>query len=956
MDTIKIAGARQHNLKNINLEIPKNKLVVITGLSGSGKSSLAFDTIYAEGQRRYVESLSAYARQFLEQMDKPDVDYIEGLSPSIAIQQHAPSRNPRSTVGTVTEIYDYLRLLFARIGMPACPECRLPVKSWSVQQIVSDMISRHKNKKIKIFSPLVSGRTGTYEELFTRLKKSGFVKVRVDGKLHGMDSVPALKRYVKHDIDLFVDELTASETQKERLTDSVELALGKSDGRLLLEIQEKAARSARGTNCGQCRPVPAARRLAYSEKTACPGCGRGFPELEPRLFSFNSPYGACAECGGLGIKMEIDEELVVPDPSTTISEGAIKAWADPITTRTHRWKNSWSGYYAGMIKNVCAGHSISIESPWKDIPKEKRDFLLYGDPASGFEGVIKNMERRYRETESSYVKEEIYRRFIRERTCPACRGKRLKKEGLSVFVCGKNIVEISSMPISGIMEFAAGMDIDEKERQIAKLILKEINSRLKFLVDVGLSYIALDRKSETLSGGEAQRIHLATQIGSGLTGVLYVLDEPTMGLHQKDNARLINTLKALRDIGNTLIVVEHDEAVIRNSDYIIDLGPGAGLNGGEVVAQGPLDAIIKNERSLTGKFLKSPNPRFKPGSKASPKKFIEFKKASQFNLKNLDVKIPIGLFTALCGVSGSGKSTLLYEIIYKGLARKLHNSKEQPGRFRSVTGTDYIDKVIIADQSPIGRTPRSNPATYTGVFTHIRQLFSMLPESKRRGYKPGRFSFNVKGGRCESCQGDGNIKIQMQFLPDVYVTCEACRGRRFNEDTLEIKFKGKNIAEILDMSAAEAAGLFRDMPHILKILKTMLEVGLDYIKLGQSGTTLSGGEAQRLKLADQLAKKSAGRTLYLLDEPTTGLHFADVEKLLKVLHTLVDRGNTVVVIEHNLDVIGSSDWIIELGPEGGDKGGYLTFSGHAPDIMKSSQTSTGPFLSFAFEGDKFKTR
>ncbi len=923
MDKIIISGARSHNLKNISLEIPKNKLVVITGLSGSGKSTLAFDTIYAEGQRRYVESLSAYARQFLEQMDKPDVDSIEGLSPAIAIQQHSPSKNPRSTVGTVTEIYDYLRLLFAKAGRPYCPSCHKPIKAWSAQGITAEILAKYGGKKTRIFSPLVRGRSGTYEELFARLRKGGFTRARADGKVFALETPPALGRYIKHDIDLFVDEFTVAAGDRERLSEAVELALAQSKGLLSAEAGGEAS--------------------LYSEKNACPSCGISFPELEPRLFSFNTPHGACHECGGLGIKIEIDPDLVVPDRSKSVNGGALEAWANPVTTRTHRWKGSWSGYYAEMLNAAADVNGIDLDKPWKDLPKAHRDILLSG--AGEFEGVITNLKRRHAESESEFVKEEIYTKFMRETVCPSCKGLRLKPEGLSVLVGGRNIAQVSELHIAATKNFMASVDLSEKERAIARLILKEINSRLTFLTNVGLGYISLDRRSETLSGGEAQRIQLATQIGSGLTGVLYVLDEPTIGLHQRDNAKLINTLKSLRDIGNTLIVVEHDEAVIRGADHVIDLGPGAGLAGGYVVSQGTPSQIIKDKKSVTGPFLIGAlSTTVKREPRRHSGKFLEFTGARQFNLKDIDVKIPLGLFVSICGVSGSGKSTLLYEIVYKALAKELYGSKEAPGVFKSMKGLDLIDKVIIVDQSPIGRTPRSNPSTYSGVFNHIRDLFAALPEAKRRGYEPGRFSFNVKGGRCEACQGDGTIKIQMQFLPDVYVKCDECGGHRFNDDTLAVRFKGKSIADVLDLSVEEARGLFSEIPRIAKILSTMSEVGLDYLKLGQSATTLSGGEAQRLKLAEQLAKRATGRTLYILDEPTTGLHFADVEKLLKVLHRLADAGNTVLVIEHNLDVIAASDWLIELGPEGGDAGGKLVFSGPVCDVLKVRDSHTGTYL------------
>ncbi|MBI4352198.1 MAG: excinuclease ABC subunit UvrA [Elusimicrobia bacterium] len=925
MDKLVISGARSHNLKNLSLEIPKGRLVVITGLSGSGKSTLAFDTIYAEGQRRYVESLSAYARQFLEQMDKPDVDSIEGLSPAIAIQQHSPSKNPRSTVGTVTEVYDYLRLLYAKAGRPHCPNCRKPIKAWSAQGITAELLAKYSGKKTRVLAPLVRGRSGTYEELFARLRKAGFTKARADGRLFPLESPPELKRYIKHDIDLFIDEFTVSGEDRERLGEAVALALRESKGLL---TAEEAGRTGGDL---------------YSEKNACPACGLSFPELEPRLFSFNSPHGACPECDGLGVKIELDPDLVVPDRSRSVNDGALEAWANPVTTRTHRWKGSWSGYYADMLKTAADENGIDLDKPWKDLPKAHRELLLRG--AGDFEGVLTNLKRRHAESESEFVKEEIYTKFMREAVCPACKGLRLRPEGLSVLVGGKSIAEATALPIAAAKGHMASLDLGEKERSIARLILKEINSRLTFLNDVGLGYISLDRRSETLSGGEAQRIQLATQIGSGLTGVLYVLDEPTIGLHQRDNARLINTLKSLRDIGNTLLVVEHDEAVIRAADHIIDLGPGAGLAGGQIVAQGPLAEIIKNKRSVTGPFLTGErSTTVKREARGHSGRFLEFTGARQFNLKDIDVKIPLGLFVSICGVSGSGKSTLLYEIVYKALARELYKSKEAPGAFRSMKGAGQIDKVIIVDQSPIGRTPRSNPSTYSGVFNHIRDLFAALPEAKRRGYEPGRFSFNVKGGRCEACQGDGTIKIQMQFLPDVYVKCDECAGRRFNDDTLEVRFKGRNISEVLELSVGEAGALFADIPRIARILSTLSEVGLDYLKLGQSATTLSGGEAQRLKLAEQLARRATGRTLYILDEPTTGLHFADVEKLLKVLHRLSEAGNTVLVIEHNLDVIAASDWLLELGPEGGDAGGRLTYSGPVREVLRARGSHTGFYL------------
>ena len=928
MNFITISGAREHNLKNLNLKLPKNKIIVITGLSGSGKSSLAFDTIYAEGQRRYVESLSAYARQFLEQMDKPDIDHIEGLSPAIAIGQHSPSKNPRSTVGTVTEIYDYLRLLFSKIGNPQCPKCKLPIKQWAQGAIVKEILAKYNNKKISILSPLIKDRKGTYDQLLLKLKKSGFTKVKINDKFYELKNPPKLKRYNKHTIELFIDELTIAADEKERLQESLELAFKESKGYVTIEMNDKKN-----------------NRVVYSEKNSCPSCTMSFPELEPRLFSFNSPHGACRECSGLGVKIEVDENLVVPSPDKTIFEGAIEPWNKPITTRTNRWKNSWSSYYGDLIENVCAARKIPADIPWKKLSKTQKDILFYGDSSNDFEGIINNLKRRYTDSQSDFVREEIHRKYMHEKKCSACQGKRLKQEGLNVLIAGKNIAAISVLSIEDVKKFTNNLKLSKKNEFISKQIFKEINSRLTFLINVGLSYISLERKSRTLSGGEAQRIQLATQIGSGLSGVLYVLDETTIGLHQSDNARLMRTLKSLRDLGNTLIIVEHDEAIIRNADYIVDLGPKAGAGGGYITAQGPLSKILSNRASLTGKFLKGEETTALSRKQIkTPKKFLKFEKAAQFNLKNIDVKVPIGLFTCVCGISGSGKSTLLYEIIHKALAKKIYKSKENPGKFKRMSGSEFIDKVIIIDQAPIGRTPRSNPATYTGLFSHIRELFSQLPESRRRGYKPGRFSFNVSGGRCEACSGEGTIKIQMQFLPDIYVKCDECHGKRFTDSTLEIRLNNKNIFEVLDMTADEAKIFFKNIPQILKILNTLCEVGLGYIKLGQSATTLSGGEAQRMKLAYQLSKRSTGKTLYILDEPTTGLHFADTGKLLQVLRKLNSQGNTILIIEHNLDVIASSDWIIELGPEGGEKGGYQIFAGPTDKILKDSSSITAPYL------------
>ena len=950
MKSIKVIGAKGHNLKNVTVELPKDKMVVVTGLSGSGKSSLAFDTIYAEGQRRYVESMSAYARQFLELMEKPDVEHIEGLSPAISIEQRNPSKNPRSTVATVTEIYDYLRLLFARVGHRFCPRCGREVQSWSVQGIAQDILKKFNEKTVYILSPVVRGRAGTYEELFAKFKKEGYVKARVDGTVITLDHTPTLERYKKHTIELVTDEIFVEEFDRERLVESLEAALKYAKG--LVHVLETEGD----------KP----REFTYSEENACAHCGIGFSELEPRLFSFNSPYGACPDCNGLGLKIEVDEDLVVPDPSLSINEGAIAAWDNPVTTRTHRWKNSWSGYYYDILKQVCRQNRINMNTPWNKLSKAQRDLLLYGTGGASytslisggeqdFEGVITNLKRRYQESESDFVKEEVYTRFMREVTCPTCQGKRLKPEALAVRVDGKNICEITAMQVSAAKAFFDQIHLSDKEKIIAKDVLKEIRSRLDFLDSVGLSYLTLDRKSQTLSGGEAQRIHLATQIGSGLTGVLYVLDEPTIGLHSRDNDRLIETLKNLRDLDNTLIIVEHDKDTILASDYVVELGPAAGENGGQIVAAEPTADFLRDEKSLTASYLNGrrmilPRAELRKGNG----KFLEILGAKQFNLKNIDVKFPLGKFICVTGVSGSGKSTLIHQILYKALAQKFYGAKDAPGKHKAIKGLENIDKVIIVDQSPIGKTPRSNPATYTGVFSHIRDLFAEMPEAKRRGYKPGRFSFNVKGGRCEKCQGDGILKIQMQFLPDIYVKCEECDGKRFNEDTLQVKFKGKNIAEVLDMSVSQALEFFDSIPKIKRCLKTLNDVGLGYIKLGQAATTLSGGEAQRVKLADELSRKGTGNTLYILDEPTTGLHFADIDKLLHVLHGLADKGNTVLIIEHNLDVIKTADWIIDLGPEGGDKGGQIVVAGTPRQVAACEKSYTGKYLKPELDAvDKF---
>ena len=936
-DSIVIRGAREHNLKNISLEIPRNKLVVITGLSGSGKSSLAFDTLYAEGQRRYVESLSAYARQFLELMDKPDVDSIEGLSPAISIEQRNPSHNPRSTVGTVTEIYDYLRLLFARIGVPHCPNCNRIIEPQSASQIIAKIMSLDAGSKLEILAPKVRGRIGTYGELFERLRKSGYARARVDGKIFSLDENISLDRYKKHTIQLVIDRLTLSPEIKERLADSVETAL--KEGKGVVEILQNSND----------------KPLTFSEQYACIQCGISLPEMEPRAFSFNSPYGACPECDGIGSKLEVDPDLVIPDKTLSIKEGALLAWANPVTTRTHRWKRGWSEYYDDLLKQIARQYKIDLELPWKNLSKEQKKMVLYGgDKAtiqslwgSGekeFEGVIGNLERRFRESESDFVKEEISRLYMRRHECGSCHGARLKNESLAIKIGDKSIWDITSLSVKNSSLFFDQLQLNSQQKTIARLILKEIKSRLDFLINVGLDYLTLSRESQTLAGGEAQRIHLATQIGSGLTGVLYVLDEPSIGLHQKDNQRLLDTLTRLRNLGNTLVVVEHDEETIRMADWIIDLGPGAAEHGGKIVTQGNIEKILKEKNSLTAQYLNGTLAIPLKEPRVPSAKFLEIVGASQFNLKNIDVKIPLGLFVCVTGVSGSGKSTLVHEILYKSLAQKLYCSKELPGKLKQLRGMELLDKVIVVDQSPIGRTPRSNPATYTGAWAPIRELFAALAESKRKGYKPGRFSFNVKGGRCENCEGDGTLKISMQFLPDVYVKCEVCHGKRFNDETLQIRYKGKNIAEVLEMPVEESSQFFAAIPTISKILGTLNEVGLSYIKLGQAATTLSGGEAQRVKLATELCKRATGKTLYLLDEPTTGLHFGDVEKLLKVLHKLVDHGNSVLVIEHNLEVIKTADWILDLGPEGGEGGGELVAAGTPQTIIKNSRSYTAQFL------------
>jgi excinuclease ABC subunit A len=943
-DKIIVKGARAHNLKNIDVEIPRDKLVVLTGLSGSGKSSLAFDTIYAEGQRRYVESLSAYARQFLGQMDKPDVDAIEGLSPAISIDQKTTSRNPRSTVGTVTEIYDYLRLLFARIGRPVCPEHGIEITSQTIEQMVDRLLAYPERTKMQILAPVVSGRKGTHAKTLEDIRKQGYVRVRVDGEMRELTEDIELEKNKKHSIEVVVDRIIIKDGIAARLADSLETALKLADGKVLIDV------------IGE-------EELLFSEKHACPYCGFSIGELEPRMFSFNSPYGACPDCDGLGAKLEVDPDLVIPNDELTLREHAIAPW-EPQSSQ----------YYPQLLEAVCNHYGIDMDVPVKDLPKEQLDKILYGSGGEKiyfryqndfgqireqyiiFEGVIPNVERRYRETSSDYVREQM-EKYMAQQPCPTCKGNRLKKESLAVLVGGKHIGEVTALSVTEALEFFQNLQLSEKEKKIAHLILREIRERLGFLKNVGLDYLTLNRSAGTLSGGEAQRIRLATQIGSRLTGVLYVLDEPSIGLHQRDNDRLIATLKSMRDIGNTLIVVEHDEDTMLAADYLIDIGPGAGIHGGEVVAAGTPQEVMNNSNSLTGqylsgkKFIPIPVERRKPDGR-----WIEVVGAKENNLKNVSVKIPLGTFVAVTGVSGSGKSTLVNEILYKALAQKLHHAKAKPGEHKTIKGLEHLDKVIDIDQSPIGRTPRSNPATYTGVFDDIREVFAATNEAKVRGYKKGRFSFNVKGGRCEACRGDGIIKIEMHFLPDVYVPCEVCHGKRYNRETLEVTYKGKNIAEVLDMTVEDALEFFENIPKIKRKLQTLYDVGLGYMKLGQPATTLSGGEAQRVKLASELHRRSNGRTLYILDEPTTGLHVDDISRLLKVLQRLVDNGDTVLVIEHNLDVIKTADYIIDLGPEGGDHGGQIVATGTPEEVAEVESSYTGRYLKPILERDRERMR
>ena len=939
---IVVQGARAHNLKNINVTIPRDQLVVLTGLSGSGKSSLAFDTIYAEGQRRYVESLSAYARQFLGQMDKPDVDAIEGLSPAISIDQKTTSRNPRSTVGTVTEIYDYLRLLYARIGKPICPNHGIEITSQTIEQMVDRLLTYPERTKMQLLAPMVSGRKGTHVKLLEDLKKQGFVRVRIDGELRDLDDAIELDKNKKHSIEVVVDRVVMKEGIAARLSDSLETALRLADGRVLVDVMEH-------------------EELLFSEHHACPLCGFSIGELEPRMFSFNSPFGACPSCDGLGSTQEVDLDLVVPDWDRTLLGHAIAPW-EPTSSQ----------YYPQLLKAVCDHYEIPMDVPVKDIPKEKMDKILYGsgkdkihfhyenefgnirDQMIEFEGVVRNVERRFKETTSDYVREQM-EKYMAQQACPSCKGYRLKPETLAVKIADQHIGEVTQYSIQEADAFFKELDLSEKDMKIARLVLREIGERLGFLVNVGLDYLTLSRAAGTLSGGEAQRIRLATQIGSRLTGVLYILDEPSIGLHQRDNDRLISTLQNMRDIGNTLIVVEHDEDTMLAADYLIDVGPGAGVHGGQIVAAGTPQEVMGNEKSLTGqylsgkKFIPLPIERRQPNGRK-----LSIKGAKENNLRNVKIDIPLGLFVAVTGVSGSGKSTLINEILYKSLAQKLNRSKVKPGEHKEVTGMEELEKVIDIDQSPIGRTPRSNPATYTGVFDDIRDVFATTNEAKVRGYKKGRFSFNVKGGRCEACRGDGIIKIEMHFLPDVYVPCEICHGKRYNRETLEVKYKDKSIADILDMTIENAVVFFENIPKIQRKLQTIVDVGLGYMKLGQPATTLSGGEAQRVKLASELHRRSTGKSFYILDEPTTGLHAHDIARLLVVLQRLVENGDSVLVIEHNLDVIKTADYIIDLGPEGGDKGGTIVATGTPEEVAEVSGSYTGKYLKPILTRDRLR--
>ncbi|MBA9026782.1 MULTISPECIES: excinuclease ABC subunit UvrA [Bacillaceae] len=942
LEKITVIGARANNLKNIDVTIPRDKLVVLTGLSGSGKSSLAFDTIYAEGQRRYVESLSAYARQFLGQMDKPDVDSIEGLSPAISIDQKTTSRNPRSTVGTVTEIYDYLRLLYARIGRPTCPNHGIEISSQTIEQMVDRILEYPERTKMQVLAPVVSGRKGTHTKVLEDIKKQGYVRVRVDGEILDVGEDIILEKNKKHSIEVIIDRIVIKDGIAARLADSMESALKLGDGKVLIDINGE-------------------EELLFSEHHACPYCGFSVEELEPRMFSFNSPFGACPDCDGLGTKLEVDQQLVIPNDELTLNQNALAPW-----------ESTSSQYYPQLLKAIADHYGIDMDIPVKDLSTGLLDKILYGSGKEkiyfryendygrlhesyiAFEGVLNNVERRFKETSSDYVRDQM-EKYMAQHACPTCKGQRLKKESLSVLIQNKTISETTAYSIEEAVQFFEHLDLSEKEQAIAQLILREIQERLGFLANVGLEYLTLSRAAGTLSGGEAQRIRLATQIGSRLTGVLYILDEPSIGLHQRDNDRLIETLKNMREIGNTLIVVEHDEDTMLAADYLIDVGPGAGAHGGKIVSAGTPQEVMNDPDSLTGQYLSG--KKFIPlplERRKSDGRYIEIKGAKENNLKNVNVKFPLGTFTAVTGVSGSGKSTLVNEILHKSLAQKLNRAKARPGSFREIKGVDHLDKVIDIDQSPIGRTPRSNPATYTGAFDDIRDVFATTNEAKIRGYKKGRFSFNVKGGRCEACRGDGIIKIEMHFLPDVYVPCEVCHGKRYNRETLEVKYKGKNIADILELTVEEAVEFFENIPKINRKLQTIQDVGLGYIKLGQPATTLSGGEAQRVKLASELHRRSNGRSFYILDEPTTGLHVDDIARLLEVLQRLVENGDTVLVIEHNLDVIKSADYLVDLGPEGGDKGGTIIATGTPEQIAEAEGSYTGKYLKPILERDRIR--
>ncbi|MED1944643.1 MULTISPECIES: excinuclease ABC subunit UvrA [Brevibacillus] len=943
LEHIVVKGARAHNLKNVDVVIPRDKFVVLTGLSGSGKSSLAFDTIYAEGQRRYVESLSAYARQFLGQMDKPDVDSIEGLSPAISIDQKTTSRNPRSTVGTVTEIYDYLRLLYARVGRAVCPEHGIEIQSQTIEQMVDRLLEYPERTKMQILAPMVQGRKGEHVKLLEDIRKQGFVRVRVNGEITDLSEDIKLEKNKKHNIEVVVDRIVVKPDVQARLADSLETALRLADGKVIVDVMEQ-------------------EELLFSEKHACPVCGFSIGELEPRIFSFNSPFGACSECDGLGVKLEVDPDMVVPDATKTLNDGAIGAWEPKTST-----------YYQQLLESACRHFNIRMDVPYEELTAAHRQILMYGSEGEKihfryenefgqvreavvpFEGVVINLQRRHLETSSDYIREQI-EGFMSQKACPVCKGQRLRQESLAVKVGERSISELTTLSILDAHQFVDGLELTERETKIANLIVKEIKARLNFLIDVGLDYLTLSRAAGTLSGGEAQRIRLATQIGSSLMGVLYILDEPSIGLHQRDNARLIKTLEHMTKLGNTLIVVEHDEDTMMACDYIIDIGPGAGIHGGQIVAAGTPEEVMKDPNSLTGaylsgrKFIPVPMERRKPSDK-----WIKIEGAKENNLKNVTVKLPLGVFVAVTGVSGSGKSTLINEILQKTLARDLNKAKVKPGEHRRILGLEHLDKVIDIDQSPIGRTPRSNPATYTGVFDDIRDLFASTNEAKVRGYKKGRFSFNVKGGRCEACSGDGIIKIEMHFLPDVYVPCEVCHGKRYNRETLDVKYKGKSIADVLEMTIEDGVEFFRNLPKIERKLQTIVDVGLGYMKLGQPATTLSGGEAQRVKLASELYRRSTGRTLYILDEPTTGLHTDDIDRLLKVLQRLVENGDTVLVIEHNLDVIKTVDYIVDLGPEGGTRGGEIVGTGTPEEVAKMEGSYTGIYLKPILERDRERT-